>query len=229
MAVENTNAKTFNARSYIGLEPTDWHKGFCFVTDQDGVVTRLFPASTMRLSSLAASQLPDISSVLLSATEQRVLSITSGSEFNSQLVYGLHPAWAFSIETRSVQETANLNEATEMQRIVEANFLLGKKTGKPSLLLLPQKVALNYDFIWEVKGEAENVHFIDLTRDDVDMAVYNAGDVVVAYTGAFSKQFLIILYFRGQHYLLLLKGVMLEKHVSQLVGRSFMDQINMTI
>ena len=187
LAVENTNAKTFNARSYIGLQPTDWHKGFCFVTDQDGVVTRLFPASTMRLSSLAASQLPDISSVLLSATEQRVLSITSGSEFNSQLVYGLHPAWAFSIETRSVKETANLNEATEMQRIVEANFLLSKKTGKPSLLLLPQKVALKYDFIWVVKGEAENVHFINLTRDDVDMAVYNAGDVVVAYTGCLQQ------------------------------------------
>ena len=56
---KDKKAKIFNATSYIGLEPTDWHQGSCFVTDLDGVVTRLPEASTMRLSSVAAYQLPD--------------------------------------------------------------------------------------------------------------------------------------------------------------------------
>ena len=179
---EDTKATTFNAASYIGLEPTDWYQGSCFVTDQDGVVTKLPPASTMRLSSMAASQLPDISSIALSATEQRILSITSGTKINSQLVYGLYPERHFDIELKGMK-SGNLDEAIEMQRIVEANLLLSQKTGKPSILLLPQEVALDADFIRKVKGRNDHIHFVDLTKDDVDMGTYTAGDVVVAYTG----------------------------------------------
>ncbi|MBM3590804.1 MAG: hypothetical protein FJX30_05495 [Alphaproteobacteria bacterium] len=181
---KDTKAKTFNARSYIGLEPTDWHQGSCFVTDQDSVVTQLPPASTMRLSSRAASQLPDISSIALSKTEERILDITrGGTNINSQLVYGLYPEKVFNIESKTIKESGNLDEAIEMQRIVEANLVLSKKTGKPSILLLPQKVALDANFISKVKVVNDHIHFLDLTKDKLDMRTYQAGDVVVAYTG----------------------------------------------
>ena len=95
---KDEKARTFNAGSYIGLEPTDWHQGSCFVTDQDGVVTELPPASTMRLSSMAACQMPDISSILLSETEQRIMNITSNAGVNSQLIYGLYPEKKYDID-----------------------------------------------------------------------------------------------------------------------------------
>jgi hypothetical protein len=186
---KETKAKTFNARSYIGLEPTDWRQGSCFVIDQDGVVTKLPPASKMRLSSIAASQLPDISSIALSKTEQRILNITSGTGINSQLVYGLYPAMCLNIQSQhmDMKESGNLDEAIEMQRLVEANLQLSHKTQKPSILILPQKVALDYDFIGKVKGRSNCIHFVDLTKDNVDMGIYKPGDVVVAYTGTIQQ------------------------------------------
>ncbi len=194
---ENTKAKKFNAVSYIRLEPTDWHQGSCFVTDQDGVVTQLPSASIMRLSSVATSQLPDISSIVLSATEQRILNITSGAEINSQLIYGLYPAMHFSVELKVMKETGNLDEAIEMQRIVEANLSLSQKTGKSSILLLPQEVALDAYFIRKVKGGNDNIHFVDLTKCDVDMRAYKAGDVIVAYTGCLQQTFFDHLMLKG--------------------------------
>ena len=125
---EGEKARTFNAVCYIGLEPTDWYQGSCFVTDQDGVVTKLPPASTMRLSSMASYQLPDISSIPLSVIEQRIIDITGNTEINSQLVYGLYPERRHDIELGGMKESGNLDEAIEMQRIVEANLLLGQKT-----------------------------------------------------------------------------------------------------
>ncbi|KTD72720.1 hypothetical protein [Legionella tucsonensis] len=180
---EDKKTKMFNAASYIGLEPTDWHQGSCFVTDQDGIVTELPPASAMRLSSAAASQLPDISSITLSAIEQRIIDITSNTGINSQLVYGLYPEKHYSTESGGIKETGNLDEVTEMQRIVDANLLLSQKTGQPSILLLPQKIALDADFIGIVKGKNDNIHLVDLTKDDLDIGVFKAGDVVVAHTG----------------------------------------------
>ena len=180
---EDKKAKIFNATSYIGLEPTDWHQGSCFVTDLDGVVTRLPGASTMRLSSVAAYQLPDISSMPLSATEQRIIDITGNTEINSQLVYGLYPEMHYDIESGGMKESGNLDEATEMQRIVEANLLLSQKTGKPSILLLPQTIALDETFIRKVKGRNGKIHVVDLTKGDLDLGTYKAGDVIVAHTG----------------------------------------------
>lgn len=180
---EDREIKIFNAASYIGLEPTDWHQGSCFVTDRDGIVTELPPASTMRLSSAAASQLPEISSITLSVTEQRIIDITSNAGINSQLVYGLYPEKHYSTESGGIKETGNLDEVTEMQRIVDANLLLSQKTGKPSILLLPQKIALDADFIGKIKGRNDNIHLVDLTKDHLDIGVYKAGDVVVAHTG----------------------------------------------
>ena len=180
---EDKKANVFNATSYIGLEPTDWIQGSCFVTDSDGVVTRLPPATTMRLSSVVAYQLPDISSIPLSIIEQRIIDITNNAEINSQLVYGLYPEMHYSIESNGMKETGNLDEAIEMQRIVEANLLLNQKIGKPSILLLPQTIALDADFIRKVKDRNRKIHFVDLTRGDLDIGSYKAFDVLVAYTG----------------------------------------------
>ena len=180
---KDEKAKTFNAVSYIGLEPTDWHYSSCFVTDQDGVVTKLPPASTMRLSSAAAYQLPDISSITLSTTEQRIIDITSNADINSQLVYGLYPEISYDSDSGGMKENDNLDEATEMQRIVEANLLLSQKAGKPSILLLPQTIALDADFIRKVRGSNGHIHFVDLTKSGLDIGAYNAGDVIVTYTG----------------------------------------------
>ena len=217
---ENTKAKTFNAVSYIGLEPTDWHQGSCFVTDQDGVVTQLPSASIMRLSSVATSQLPDISSIVLSATEQRILNITSGAEINSQLVYGLYPAMHFSAELRVMKETGNLDEAIEMQRIVEANLSLSQKTGKSSILLLPQGVALDAYFIRKVKGGNDNIHFVDLTKCDVDMRAYKAGDVIVAYTGHLQQTFFDHLMLKGTTLPPVIEGCN-SRETCESAGRSF--------
>lgn len=180
---EDMKAKIFNATSYIGLEPTDWHQGSCFVTDPDGVVTALPRASTMRLSSIAAYQLPDISSIPLSITEKRIIDITHNAEVNSQLVYGLYPEMHYDIKSGGMKESANLDEATEMQRIIEANLSLSQKTGKPSILLLPQTIALDETFIRRVKARNGKIHVVDLTTGDLDFGVYKAGDVVVAHTG----------------------------------------------
>ncbi len=180
---KDTKAKTFNAVCYIGLEPTDWHKGSCFVTDSDGVVTQLPNASTLRLSSEAAYQLSDISSIRLSETERRIIGITRDAAINSQLVYGLYPGKHYASNCGGMKESGHLDEATEMQRIVEAHLLLSQKTAKLSVLLLPQDIALNVDFIRKVKGRAGNIYFADLTRGDLDAGAYNATDVVVAYTG----------------------------------------------
>ena len=82
-----------------------------------------------------------------------------------------------------MKESGNLDEAIEMQRIVEANLLLDQKTGKPSILLLPQSIALDAYFISTVTGKSGHIHFVDLTKGDLDIREYKAGDVVVAYTG----------------------------------------------
>ena len=183
----DTTIKTFNASSYIGLEPTDWHLGRCFVVDHDGVATSLPEASETRLSSDATYQLPDISSIPLSDVESIVVEITYNTDINSQLIYGLYPDKKVDIERGGMKESGNLDEATEMQRVVEANFALSKKTGKPAILLLPQKIALDDSFIRKVQGENPNVHFIDLIKDYLDVDYYKAGDVVVAHTGCLQQ------------------------------------------
>ena len=180
---KDEKARIFNAASYIGLEPTDWHQGSCFVTDQDGVVTALPHASTMRLSSMAAYQLPDIFSIPLSAIEQRIMDIIGNAGINTQLIYGLYPERRHDIESGGIKDSGNLDEAIEMRRIVEANLLLNQKTDKPSILLLPQSIALNAYFIRTVTGNSGHIHFVDLTKGDLDIREYKAGDVVVAYTG----------------------------------------------
>jgi hypothetical protein len=137
----------------------------------------------MRLSSIAAYQLPDISSIPLSITEKRIIDITRNAEVNSQLVYGLYPEMHYDIESGGMEESGNLDEATEMQRIIEANLSLSQKTGKPSILLLPQTIALDEIFIRKVKARNGKIHVVDLTTRDLDLGVYKAGDVIVAHTG----------------------------------------------
>jgi len=195
---KDMKAKIFNSVCYIGLEPTDWYQGSCFVTDQDGIVTTLPPASIMRLSSAAAYQLPDISAIQLSETEQRIIGITRNSAgINSQLVYGLYPEMKRDIESGGMKLSGNLDQATEMLRIIDANLLLSQKTGKASVLLLPQEIALDANFIRKVKGINGNIYFIDLTKVDLDIGSYKAGDVVVAYTGHLQQTFFDHLMLRG--------------------------------
>ena len=177
-----TKAKIFNASSYVGLEPTDWYQGSCFVVDQDGVVTRLPPASEMRLSSAAAYQQPDITHIQTSVVEERILGITSDARINSQLVYGLYPDITIDLMSQKKKESGHLNEKQEMQRIVEANIALSEKTGKPAIIILPQEIELGDDFMGMAKGGNSNIHFVNLTTD-LDISGYKAGDVVIAHTG----------------------------------------------
>ncbi len=213
-------AKIFNATSYIGLEPTDWHQGSCFVTDLDGVVSKLPPASTMRLSSVAAQQLPDITSMHLSATEQRIIDITGNAEINSQLVYGLYPEKHYDISSKGMKESGNLDEATEMQRVVEANLLLNQKTGKLSILLLPQTIVLDENFIRKVKGINEKIHVVDLTKGDLDLGTYKAGDVIVAHTGRLQQMVFDYLMLQGTTLPPVIEGCN-SREACELTGRAF--------
>jgi|GEM_PF-5459891 len=108
---KNEKTKILCASSYIGLEPTDWHMGECFVIDSDGI-TQSFPSShEMRLSSLASSQLPDISSDISFSRAEKIImqNIVGKDKINSQLIYGLYP------EMKSTGEvTGNLDEITQM-------------------------------------------------------------------------------------------------------------------
>lgn len=176
-------AKRFNSGSYVGLQPTDWHLGSCFVVDQDGVVKELPSATTMRLSSMAENQLPDISSLHLSGTEGRVIEISRDENINSQLIYGLYPSMTYNIEKQRMSESGNLDEAIQMQRIVQANLELSEKSGKPCILLLPQSIALESRLLSLLHSPNLNIHPIDLTKNDFDISKYKAGDVIVAYTG----------------------------------------------
>lgn len=180
---DELKCSVLNAECYIGLEPTDWCRGSCFVTHQDGIVVKLPNASTTRLSSATAHQLPDISSISLSTTEQKIIDISKNDRVNTQLVYGLYPDREYSVESNQLTETGNLDEATEVQRIIDANLLVSQNTGKPSVLLLPQKIALYDYFIERVKDNNPHVYFADLTKNDLDLDAYKAGDVVVAHTG----------------------------------------------
>lgn len=130
---EATQAKVLGASAYIGLEPTDWHMGSCFVTDVDGIVTSLPGASNLRLSSVASDQLPSLSSISLSDTEKRIINIIENSQVNSQLVYGLYPDRNYSIESDSMTESRHLEEAVEMQRLIEAHLTLNPHINKPTL------------------------------------------------------------------------------------------------
>lgn len=176
-------ATIFNATSYIGLEPTDWKRGSCFITDQDGIVSGLSPASEMRLSSAMSIQLPDIRSILLSETERRIIDITKNMGINSQLVYGLYPEMDFNIESNRMQVSGNLDESVEMQRIVDANLLLSQKMGKTCILLLPQQIALNSHFREKMQIANRNINFVDLTKCDLNINDYKSGDIIVAHTG----------------------------------------------
>lgn len=173
----------FNAQSYMGLEPTDWHQGHCFVADQDGILMELLSASEMRLSSRASYQQQDVASVQKSQTEKRILDIVRNKNINSQLVYGLYPKLIEDLENGGIKQTGNLDEAIEMQRIVDANLALGKKTCKPVILLLPQDIALDHSFIRKVVRGNNKVVFVDLTKTSLNLKKYTDGQVIVAFTG----------------------------------------------
>lgn len=183
--------KILNASSYIGLEPTDWHMGECFVTDQDNISTSLPSSHEMRLSSIASSQLPDISSVTSISRAENIImkNIVGVDKINSQLVYGLYPDSKYDAFSKIMKQTGNLDEVTQMSRIVEANLILSKEAKKPSILLLPQKIALNDRLKKEmIKIDGKKIHFVDLTQEDFNITKYKAGDVVVAYTGILQQK-----------------------------------------
>jgi len=72
---------------------------------------------------------------------------------------------------------------------VDANLILSTEANKPSILLLPQKIALSDRLKKEmIKINSERIHFIDLTQEDFNTAKYKAGDVVVAYTGILQQK-----------------------------------------
>ena len=62
---------------------------------------------------------------------------------NSQLVYGLYPEKLISLETQLLEETGNLDEATELSCLIEAHQNISEQ---PTLLLLPQDIALERSF-----------------------------------------------------------------------------------
>ena len=194
---QEKKAIQFNAGSYIGLEPTDWYQGCCFTTDSDAIVIMLPKATTMRLSSKAAYHLPDISCVQLSQTEQKIFAIIQDSSINSQLIYGLNPAMKYNIASGCMTASGWLDEAIEMQRIVETNLLLSQTTKKPSLLLLPQKIALDSSFIATVKARNEKIHVVDLTKIDLNLAEYKSEDLIIAYIGRLQQVFFDYLMLEG--------------------------------
>lgn len=189
---EEKKAK-FGALVYIGLQPTDWPLGSCFITYQDGVVTRLPDAFTMRLSSNASYQLPNMDSIKLSYTEDLVVEVVDSDKVNSQLVYGLYPDMIYDVEASSDEcddliESGYLNPVIVMQRIIDAHLTLSQTTGKPSILLLPQKIALNQEFIQEIKNYNSAIRFVNMTDIyDMNLRSYKAGQVVIAYIGAIQQ------------------------------------------
>lgn len=185
---KETKTKIFNAPSYISLEPTDWYQGSCFTVDQDGIVTDLPGATEMRLSSADSYQQLDLNSIELSLTERKILDIINDVGINSQLVYGLYPARKRDNVSGVFKDSGHLDEAIEVQRIVDANVALSQKTGKPAILLLPQEISLNPSFIEKVKDEKDNVHFIDLTTNNLDIRQHKVGDVVIGHTGVLQQQ-----------------------------------------
>jgi hypothetical protein len=104
---------------------------------------------------------------------------------------------AYSVESRGIEvETGNLDEATEMQRIVEANLVLSEKIGKPSILLLPQKIALDDAFIDKLLNISQKIHIVDLTVSSL-FRKYKSGDVIVAYTGPLQQTVFDYLMLKG--------------------------------
>lgn len=169
-------ANLFNASAYIGLEPTDWHQGKYYVVDQYEIVTDLPKASQLRLSSKASYEYPKLSSIDQTEVNNRILKIATNCQVNTQLVYGLYPEKVADMEAGGMTSSGNLDESTELQRIVDANRALGLKVGKPAILLLPQDIALRANL-------QTKVSFIDLSKKDINLQAYKPGEVVIAYTG----------------------------------------------
>jgi hypothetical protein len=175
----------FNSSAYIGLEPTDWYQGYCFVVDEDGIVTELASAEESRLSSRTSVQPFDLKSIEISPVEARALDIAANPAVNSQLVYGLFSEFSIDMESSDGRMELNgkLDQVTEMQRIVEANLSLSLVSGKPTVLLVPQEIALDSEFIRKVQSGNPNVFFVDLCRGPIDLTKYEPGQVVISYTG----------------------------------------------
>jgi len=176
------NMRKFNSELYIGLQPTDWLQGRSFVIDQDGIATNLQPSSVTRLSSSAANNSKPHFVVVKKDTSK-------GSEESKE-----HRSTTTGLK---MKKSGNVDEAIEMRRIVEANTLLSRKTGKPVIVLVPQKIALDNDFIKKVKEQDNNIHFVDLTQDNIDISQYKTGDVIVAYTGRLNQAFFDYLMLQG--------------------------------
>lgn len=194
---EKKQNKILRAPLYIGLEPTDWYQGSCFVIDSDNIDITLPSAKEMRLSSNTASKLLNLASVTLSTVEEKVLKIVRTSSINTQLVYGLYPEKILSIETNKLKLSGNLDQATEMQLIIEANMQPNKTTNKPVIILLPQQIALDIYFIKELKKDNTKVHFIDLTKEDFRLEKYTQRDIIIAYTGHLQQPFFDYLILQG--------------------------------
>jgi hypothetical protein len=173
------DTSVFNGKSYIGLQPTDWHMGSNLVVDQDGILTTLPTAQIMRLSSETSSRLPDISSTKPSDVEKRVLKAATSPNVNTQLVYGLYPGQAFNIDLGSLSDTGHLDQEIEMKRIIEAHLELAKKTGKASLLLLPQPPTASFP--------DPHLHVVSLQEKELDPTLLQPGNVIVAYTGSLQQ------------------------------------------
>lgn len=174
--------KKFNAEAFIQLQPTDWCLGTTYIAYQDGAVINLPSASETRLSSRYNSTL-SINDVEKSKKEKHIISIVKNSNaVNSQLVYGLYPSLRFNQfydggKGSSLEETGNLDEAKEVICIIKANKELDNS--KPLILLLPQPIALDPEFIKKIKG----AHFLDLSQVVFNADMYAPGDVIIAYTG----------------------------------------------
>lgn len=173
----------FNAASYIGLQPTNWSSQQCFVTNNDGTVVILPSTSETRLSSTAAYQLPDISSITLSDTEKKIIpEVVSNFKINSQLVYGLYSNNKFS-QMSEPSSNKYLNEIVELSMIVKANSILSNETQKPSILILPQETVYlkAKDYLPFVIND--QLKIVNLKENNLNISNYRAGDVVIAYTG----------------------------------------------
>lgn len=136
----------YNTKYYISLQPTDWHY-FYFVVNKEAVTLYNNNLPKMRLPS--SSLCKDLSSVTLSPTEQRILNLINNDKINSQLVYGLYSSnhcIGNDSEGPLYEDSGHLQESTEVKLVIKANIEISHKTGKPSILLLPQEIALDSFF-----------------------------------------------------------------------------------
>lgn len=211
---QTKNAELFNAPAYIGLEPTDWKQGRCYVVE-NGVLTLLPDARTMRLSSRGACVPVELSSVRLTETEKKVLETPSCPKVNSQLVYGL------SEEVAGGGQSARDGVAAAMRSLIQAHTTWDRSIDKPVLILTPEIIVLDRSFKNSLHWAASrNIFFVDFRTGPMDMEQYKPNQVVIAYTGPLQQAVFDHLLLRATHFPPVIEGCN-ARELCESAGRPF--------